>query len=55
MAVPKKRKSKTKTKTRKAQWYRKATLASKKAWSLGCSVAKQKSNSFILDTSNKAN
>lgn len=49
MAVPKKRTSKTKSKSRKAQWFRKADLASKKAWSLGCSVAKTTSNSFVLD------
>lgn len=49
MAVPKKRTSKTKTKTRKANWFKKASIASKKAWSLGCSVAKRNSNSFVLD------
>nr|YP_009551112.1 ribosomal protein L32 [Pseudellipsoidion edaphicum]QAA12041.1 ribosomal protein L32 [Pseudellipsoidion edaphicum] len=51
MAVPKKRTSKTKTRSRKAQWFRKATLSAKKAWSLGCSIAKGKSNSFIVNTS----
>jgi ribosomal protein L32 len=51
MAVPKKRTSRTKTKTRKAQWFRKAFLASKKAWSLGCSIAKGNSNSFVLEKS----
>lgn len=49
MAVPKKRTSKTKTKTRKAQWFRKASLAKKKAWSLGCSLATGKANSLILE------
>jgi ribosomal protein L32 len=53
MAVPKKRTSRTKTKTRKAQWFRKAHLASKKAWSLGCSIAKGNSNSFVLEKSVK--
>ena len=54
MAVPKKRTSRTKTKQRKAVWLRKADLMSKKAWSLGCSIAKGNSNSFVLDTSNKS-
>nr|YP_009550340.1 ribosomal protein L32 [Characiopsis acuta]QAA11275.1 ribosomal protein L32 [Characiopsis acuta] len=49
MAVPKKRTSRTKTKIRKAKWLRKASLASKKAWSLGCSIAKGNSNSFVLE------
>jgi ribosomal protein L32 len=53
MAVPKKRTSRTKTKTRKAQWFRKAYLTSKKAWSLGCSIAKGNSNSFVLEKSAK--
>ena len=53
MAVPKKRTSRTKTKKRKAVWLRKADLMSKKAWSLGCSIAKGNSNSFVLDTSSK--
>ena len=51
MAVPKKRTSKTKTRSRKAQWFKKAELSAKKAWSLGCSIAKGKSNSFVLSTS----
>ena len=54
MAVPKKRTSRTKTKTRKAQWLRKADLMSKKAWSLGCSIAKGKSNSFVINSSDKS-
>ena len=54
MAVPKKRTSRTKTKTRKAKWFKKADLMSKKAWSLGCSIAKGNSNSFVLDSSNKS-
>nr|YP_008519803.1 ribosomal protein L32 [Microchloropsis salina]AGI99157.1 ribosomal protein L32 [Microchloropsis salina]AHX25584.1 50S ribosomal protein L32 [Microchloropsis salina] len=54
MAVPKKRTSRTKTKQRKAQWLRKADLMSKKAWSLGCSIAKGNSNSFVLDNSGKS-
>jgi hypothetical protein len=54
MAVPKKRTSRTKTKTRKAQWLRKANIMSKKAWSLGCSIAKGNSNSFVLDSSSKS-
>nr|YP_008520050.1 ribosomal protein L32 [Nannochloropsis oceanica]AGI99404.1 ribosomal protein L32 [Nannochloropsis oceanica]AHX25316.1 50S ribosomal protein L32 [Nannochloropsis oceanica] len=54
MAVPKKRTSRTKTKQRKAVWLRKADLMSKKAWSLGCSIAKGSSNSFVLDTPNKS-
>jgi large subunit ribosomal protein L32 len=51
MAVPKKRTSRTKTRSRKAQWFKKAEISAKKAWSLGCSIAKGKSNSFILTTS----
>jgi large subunit ribosomal protein L32 len=51
MAVPKKRTSKTKTRSRKAQWFKKAKLSAKKAWSLGCSIAKGKSNSFVLNSS----
>lgn len=48
MAVPKKRTSKTKTRSRKAQWFKKAQESAKKAWSLGCSVAKGKANSLVL-------
>nr|YP_009551181.1 ribosomal protein L32 [Vischeria sp. ACOI 3415]YP_010451086.1 ribosomal protein L32 [Vischeria punctata]AOW70868.1 ribosomal protein L32 [Vischeria sp. CAUP Q 202]QFR99680.1 ribosomal protein L32 [Vischeria stellata]QAA12115.1 ribosomal protein L32 [Vischeria sp. ACOI 3415]UTV00867.1 ribosomal protein L32 [Vischeria punctata] len=55
MAVPKKRTSRTKTKTRKAQWFRKAYIASQKAWSLSCSIANGNSNSFVLDKSVKSN
>jgi large subunit ribosomal protein L32 len=51
MAVPKKRTSRTKTKSRKAQWFKKAEISAKKAWSLGCSVAKGKSNSFVFSSS----
>ena len=54
MAVPKKRTSRTKTKKRKAVWLRKADLMSKKAWSLGCSIAKGNSNSFVLDNPSKS-
>nr|YP_010478516.1 ribosomal protein L32 [Chlorobotrys sp.]UVI60821.1 ribosomal protein L32 [Chlorobotrys sp.] len=54
MAVPKKRTSRTKTKTRKAQWFRKAYLTSQKAWSLGCSLAKGNSNSFVLNKNSKS-
>jgi large subunit ribosomal protein L32 len=50
MAVPKKRTSRTKTRSRKAQWFKKAELSAKKAWSLGCSIAKGKANSFVLNS-----
>jgi large subunit ribosomal protein L32 len=54
MAVPKKRTSKTKTRSRKANWFKKAKLASLKAWSLGCSISKGTSNSFVLEKINKS-
>nr|YP_009312801.1 Ribosomal protein L32 [Helminthora furcellata]SCW21055.1 Ribosomal protein L32 [Helminthora furcellata]SCW23915.1 Ribosomal protein L32 [Helminthora furcellata] len=47
MAVPKKRTSKAKSRSRKANWKRKAQLASQKAISLGKSVISGKNKSFI--------
>jgi len=49
MAVPKKRTSKAKTRSRKAQWFKKARLASLKAISLGKSIATGNSNSFVFE------
>nr|YP_009686407.1 ribosomal protein L32 [Halamphora coffeaeformis]QDR25154.1 ribosomal protein L32 [Halamphora coffeaeformis] len=47
MAVPKKRTSKTKRNSRKANWKRKGYHAAQKALSLGKSVVKGKTTSFI--------
>jgi large subunit ribosomal protein L32 len=49
MAVPKKRTSKAKKRARKANWFKKATLAAQKAVSLGKSIATNNSNSFVFE------
>ena len=49
MAVPKKRTSRTKTKSRKAQWFKKADLMRKKAWSLGCSLARKQPKDSVME------
>nr|QOS04499.1 50S ribosomal protein L32 [Sarcopeltis skottsbergii] len=52
MAVPKKRTSKSKSNSRKAHWKRKCYINAQKALSLGKSVLKGKSNSFIYTSNN---
>lgn len=55
MAVPKKRTSKSKSKSRKANWKRKAYMNYQQSISLGKSIAKKKSNSFIYLSEKKSN
>jgi large subunit ribosomal protein L32 len=53
MAVPKKRRSRSKTKSRKANWFHKASVAAKKAWSLAQSIATNNSNSYVIENLSK--
>jgi len=53
MAVPKKRKSRSNTRSHKANWFKKASIAAKKAWSLAQSIATNNSNSYVVENISK--